>query len=128
MGIECIQRIWTTNNLQQVLFSKEVKSTKLIPSLGMIVTDSFLIPPNDDNSKLEEIQYNLTNKLIRTFLRLGCHYNNINITSFPYELDSALHVEVDETKDIVCNNKLLYETGSNVYEKVSFGHKEHKKR
>ena len=42
----------------------------------------------DDNSANEMItnqdylQQNLTNKLIRTFLRLGCHYNNIDVSFY----------------------------------------------
>ena len=57
----------------------------------------------------EHIQFNLTNKLIRTFLRLGCHYNNIDIVSLPYEIDSCLNININDN-DIVCNNLLLYET------------------
>jgi len=55
------------------------------------------------------LQYNLTNKLIRTFLRLGCHYNNIDVLSFPYEIDSCLHMYINDN-NIQCNNSLLYET------------------
>lgn len=55
------------------------------------------------------LQHNLTNKLIRTFLRLGCHYNNIDVLAFPYEIDSCLHVSVND-KTVQCNNSLLYET------------------
>ena len=66
------------------------------------------------NSELENIQSNLTNKLIRTFLRLACHYNNIIVDSFPYELDSALHITVDDSKMIQCNNSLLLETSEMV--------------
>ena len=62
------------------------------------------------NSELDVIQSNLTNKLIRTFLRLTCHYNNISVDSFPYELDSSLHIKLDNDIVMTCNNKLLYET------------------
>lgn len=60
-------------------------------------------------SEQEYIQFNLTNKLIRTFLRLGCHYNNIDVVSLPYEIDSCLNISINDN-DIVCNNLLLYET------------------
>ena len=66
------------------------------------------------NSELDVIQNNLTNKLIRTFLRLTCHYNNLMVDSFPYELDSALHMHIDNEKIMVCNNKLLLETSEMV--------------
>lgn len=59
----------------------------------------------------ELIQVNLTNKLIRTFLRLACHYNNIDIESFPYEMDSSLHIEINDSVRENCNNRLLDETG-----------------
>lgn len=67
------------------------------------------------NSDLDIIQSNLTNKLIRTFLRLACHYNNIDVTAFPYELDSSLHMEINNDIELKCNNKLLFETGEMVY-------------
>jgi len=64
---------------------------------------------NDMINKQDYLQQNLTNKFIRTFLRLGCHYNNINILSFPYELDSCLHIEINND-EMRCNNNLLYTT------------------
>lgn len=64
---------------------------------------------NELRSKQEDIQQNLTNKLVRTFLRLGCHYNNIDIVSFPYEVDSCLNININDN-EIMCNNSLLYET------------------
>ena len=66
------------------------------------------------DNELEVIQRNLTNKLIRTFLRLACHYNNIDIVSFPYELDSSLHMKLDNEIMVQCNNQLLLETGEMV--------------
>ena len=69
----------------------------------------------DDNSAKEiinnqdYIQQNLTNKLIRTFLRLGCHYNNMDVLSFPFELDSCLHIGINDN-EMECNNTLLYKT------------------
>ena len=61
------------------------------------------------NESHDVLQNNLTNKLIRTFLRLGCHYNNFDILSFPYEIDSCLHICLNDN-DLQCNNNLLYET------------------
>ena len=78
---------------------------------------------DDDASNMElgqdYLQYNLTNKLIRTFLRLGCHYSNIDILSFPYEIDSCLHIGINDNS-VECNNSLLYET----YKLVESGFKE----
>ena len=68
--------------------------------------------------QLEYIQSNLTNKLIRTFLRLACHYNNIDVTAFPYEIDSSLHMEINNAIPAKCNNKLLYGTGEMIGNKM----------
>ena len=67
------------------------------------------ITNNDVLNKQYQLQENLTNKLIRTFLRLGCHYNNMDILSFPYELDSSLHMGINDNP-VRCNNLLLHET------------------
>lgn len=77
---------------------------------------------DDDNAiKLinehDYLQQNLTNKLIRTFLRLGCHYNNIDVLSFPFELDSCLHIGINN-KEMLCNNTLLYKTYKTVEEGI----------
>ena len=58
----------------------------------------------------EEIQSNLTEKLLRTFLRLKSHYNDINILNYPMEEDSYLHLEVENMDN--CNNSLLDETSN----------------
>ena len=69
--------------------------------------------------ELDVIQSNLTNKLIRTFLRLTCHYNNLMVDSFPYELDSSLRMHIDNEKRMECNNKLLLETSEMVNNKCN---------
>lgn len=69
---------------------------------------------NDILNRDESIQNNLTEKFIRTFLRLKHHYNNINILSIPYELDSNLHLSI--TGDLISNNSLLNETSALVIE------------
>lgn len=60
------------------------------------------------NKKIEEqeyIQHNLTEKLIRTFLRLKVHYEDIEVLSYPFEMDSNLHINVNNLNG--CNNELL---------------------
>jgi hypothetical protein len=66
---------------------------------------------NELDSKQEYIQNNLTNKLVRTILRLSCHYNNMDIVALPYDIDASLHMVVNDN-DVRCNNMLLYETGA----------------
>lgn len=55
------------------------------------------------------IQSNLTEKFVRTFLRLTSHYPNIEVLSYPTDIDDSLHLDIDNLDE--CNNKLLIETG-----------------
>ena len=55
----------------------------------------------------EQIQRNLSDKLLRYFRRLEYHFNNINVISHPYELDCNTHLSLKEYTD--CNNNLLKE-------------------
>lgn len=69
------------------------------------------ITPLTFQNRLEEqdrIQHNLTEKLLRTFLRLKHHYDCININSLPFEVDSSLHLSING--DYISNNTLLNET------------------
>lgn len=63
----------------------------------------------------DELQYNLTNKLIRTFRRLAYHNNDLTITSYPNEVDEYLTLKVNpKTTDL--NNDLLKEVNENIIE------------
>jgi len=59
--------------------------------------------------KEDKIQKNITDKFIRTFLRLIHHHYSLNITSYPMEYDSYLHFKIT-AEEILCNNELLEET------------------
>lgn len=62
-------------------------------------------------SKKEEhvmIQSNLTEKLLRTFMRIVSHNNTFEVTSYPFDTDSSLHIRTSDS--IECNNTLLSET------------------
>lgn len=61
-----------------------------------------------------KLQYNLTNKMMRTFLRLCCHNYNLKVLSLPYENDSYLRIKVDDKVDSF-NNRLLEESYMLVY-------------
>lgn len=54
------------------------------------------------------LQKNLTEKFLRTFGRLSYHCKDIKITSFPYDIDSSMHIKLGEIKTF--NNELLKET------------------
>ena len=56
-----------------------------------------------------KIQYNLTDKFIRTFLRYRYHYNNIDVLDYPYTVGANLIMKFND-KPVECNNKLLFET------------------
>lgn len=45
-----------------------------------------------------DIQSNITEKFIRTFYRVAHHFDNVNITSLPMELDDKLHMNLSEFK------------------------------
>ena len=60
-----------------------------------------------NNEKQIDIQSNLTEKLLRTFIRLSHHYDGVDVTSLPMEDDSSLHLKVTNMDN--CNNELLSE-------------------
>lgn len=51
------------------------------------------------------IQRNISDKFIRSFRRIDYHFDNININSYPFDVDSYLHLTMNE--EIHCNNALL---------------------
>lgn len=63
-----------------------------------------------DSNKEEhnKIQNNLTEKLLRTFLRIVSHNKTFVVTAYPFDIDSSLHIKTNEELD--CNNTLLNET------------------
>ena len=70
--------------------------------------------------KIIDIQKNLTEKFIRTFLRLQYHYEGMNVESLPMELDSCLHISLEDTLN--SNNELLNETRSLIKESIVSRH------
>lgn len=58
--------------------------------------------------KQEIIQKNLTEKFLRTFLRLVHHYSNLEVSAYPFDIDSNLHLDI--TGELISNNTLLNET------------------
>ena len=61
------------------------------------------------------LQSNLTEKFLRTFLRVIHHYENYEVTAYPFEGDSSLHFSTDGEN--ICNNKLLEETSNMALQK-----------
>ena len=56
----------------------------------------------------DQIQSNLTEKLLRTFLRIVSHNKTFEVASYPFDIDSSLHIKTSPELD--CNNSLLNET------------------
>lgn len=56
---------------------------------------------------LKNIQSNITEKFIRCFYRMEHHFDNIKITSIPFELDDRLHIKLSEFK--YTDNEILNE-------------------
>ena len=55
----------------------------------------------------EGIQRNLSDKFLRYFRRLEYNFDNINLTAYPYDIDTSAHMYLDNYSD--CNNILLKE-------------------
>ncbi len=75
------------------------------------------VEADDLANKHEEIQNNLTEKLLRTFNRLAYHHTGFNITSYAGEIDEASHFEILPTDE--CNNALLRETSFKITKKYA---------
>jgi len=60
----------------------------------------------------ERLQSNLTEKFLRTFLRLTHHYDNLTVDSYPFDnhIDSNLYLSVNG--ELISNNGLLNETAN----------------
>ncbi len=83
--------------------SKEMAREKKILKLK---NDMNLDEKNQNMMKInEEIQRNISDKFIRTFRRIAYHFDNINISSYPFDVDSCLHITMNSS--IHCNNALL---------------------
>ena len=63
---------------------------------------------NNMSLQHEQIQSNLTEKLIRTFLRLVHHHSGIDVVSYPTDGDFDLNLSI--SKSDKCNNPILAET------------------
>lgn len=59
------------------------------------------------------IQYNVTNKFIRTFNRVSYHMKGFNIVSYPYEVDAYLRV-INKGKEVVLGNELLDDISASI--------------
>lgn len=88
-------------NAKRIAISKKVQNKKLT---------------NDETENLikdqERIQSNLTEKFIRTFLRLSEQYKNLDIIAYPFEIDSYLSLEI--TGKLTSKNPLLNDISTSI--------------
>lgn len=67
--------------------------------------EEFITSNKEEHNK---IQNNLTEKLLRTFLRIVSHNKTFEVIAYPFDIDSSLHIKISDVLD--CNNTLLSET------------------
>jgi len=72
----------------------------------------------DSQQKHIDIQKNLTDKFLRTFMRLDYHFSNINIISIPFMNSIDMHIEVSD--EFECNNKLLEELYTSFHKQKNY--------
>ena len=99
-----------------LLQSENIKEIKAVPYLPVRYNSRALSAKRNDNeenmNRNINIQKNLTEKFIRTFRRLESQNSGIKISTYPYELDEFLTIEVNNSKNIA--NKLLDETSKDI--------------
>lgn len=100
----------------KILEKNDIENVKLVPYLPLRYLSREIAANRNEGEKREElkqrndsIQNNLTNKLIRTFRRVAYQNPNIEITSYPYEVDEYLSLKIKKEGRKI-ENSLLKET------------------
>lgn len=65
------------------------------------------------DEELDYNQNNITNKFIRTFERVNYHLENMNIISYPGEIDNCMHIKINDNMNHNSNHVINY-----VYDKI----------
>lgn len=60
---------------------------------------------NMSEEELDSLQYNLTNKTIKTFIRIAMEIIGVDISAYPNDIDSFLHIKVNS--DISSKNHII---------------------
>lgn len=92
-------------NAKRIAISKKAK----YKNLSSEETDNLL-------KEQERIQSNLTEKFLRTFLRLSEQFNNVRIISYPYDTDSYLTLSLNGK--LVSDNSLLNDISLGISDNV----------
>jgi len=119
------------------IYKKGITKVKVVPYLPIryenkikVLAKKVLIASKKENlSEIEKqkmylnlineqryYQSNMTEKFIRCFYRMAYHFENISITSLPFELDDSLHITLDEFKysDSEILNEIIKESNKNL--------------
>lgn len=94
-----------------MLKSKNIKVIKAIPYLPLrYLSRELMASQSIKKEELEErnqrIQMNITDKFIRTFRRVSYHMGDLDIVSYPYEVDEVMTLKIENHKGTI-NNDLL---------------------
>ena len=109
--------VYALNSFITLLQKKGMEEIKVVSYLPLRYQSRDSIARSQHREDLEErnndIQRNLTNKLIRTFRRLSVQNKDLEIISYPYENDEYLTLKLDKkTKEL--DNMLLEEVSERV--------------
>lgn len=97
-----------------LLQKKNIQNIKVVPYLPVRYLSRKIAAEEINNvekresflSRNNDIQYNATNKFIRTFMRAAFHMKDLNITSYPYEVDEFLNLHLSEKEHDIYNEIL----------------------
>ena len=107
-----------------LLKSRNITKVKAVPYLPVRYASRYITAKSkeDRDKQMEllernnEIQTNITNKFIRTFLRLSSQDNSIHIESYPYEVDEFLTLSINKQKEV--SNELLNDVKEKIRERI----------
>ena len=107
-----------------LLKSRNITKVKAVPYLPVRYASRYITAKEkqDKEKQLEllernnEIQTNITNKFIRTFLRLSSQDKSISIESYPYEVDDYLTIKLNKQNNI--SNELLSDVKIKIKERI----------
>lgn len=105
-----------------MLQKKEIHNIKVVPYLPLrYLSRDIMAEKMTDLEKKEiihnrnnAIQDNATNKFIRTFMRAAFHMNDLQVTSYPYEVDEFLSIYLTN-KETELNNEILNDISNIIY-------------
>jgi hypothetical protein len=67
-----------------------------------------------EDEKRDLILHNSIDKFFKTFIRLSIQLNNVNISAYPFDIDSYMHIKLEEnisSDNILLND--LFNVGKN---------------